>query len=88
MASETGDAINLVQLGIELGAICISAGGLYFMVKSHSQKIDTLERKMDEVRENWVDRDYLEQQLRNHEDRIVGKLLLALGSDRRMSPRE
>jgi hypothetical protein len=80
MASDVSASINVLQLAIEVGAIALSVGGLVFMVKSHQRKIESLEKKMDEVRENWVDRRYLEQQLQLHEDRMVGKILLALGS--------
>ncbi len=80
MAGDVSTPINLLQLAIEIGAIAVSVGGLVFMVKSHQRKIESLEKKMDEVRENWVDRRYLEHQLQLHEDRMVGKILLALGA--------
>ena len=95
MASDVGTSINVVQLLIELGAIVFSAGGLYVMVRSHSKKLDTLEAEMKDVRENRVTKHDLEDMEKRIKDGmeaqanvIVGKVLLAIGADRRMSLRE
>lgn len=88
MAGDVGTSINVIQLLIEIGSIVFCAGGLYVMVKGHAKKIESLEHKMDEVRENWVTRQDLRDELHSMEDRIVGKVLLATGAERRLSPRE
>jgi len=99
MAGDVSTSINIVQLAIEIGSIVFFAGGLYVMVKAHSRKIDNLEKKMEEVRENWVDRRMLKTDLAEMEERIsrsmeaqanviVGKVLIAIGSERRFDSRD
>ncbi len=95
MASDVGTSINVAQLFIELGAVAFSAGGLYVMVRNHSKKLDTLEAEMKDVRENRITEKHLEDMERRIKDGmeaqanvIVGKVLLAIGADRRLSLRE
>lgn len=92
MASDVGTSINVAQLFIELGAVVFSAGGLYVMVRNHSKKLDTLEAEMKDVRENRITEKHLEDMERRIKDGmeaqanvIVGKVLLAIGADRRLS---
>lgn len=99
MAGGVGTSINVIQLAIEIGAILFSAGGLYVMVKSNRRDVDELKKEMKEVRENWVSRSYLDGELKQVEGRIiermdaqanviVGKVLIAIGSERRFEPRD
>ena len=88
MASGIGTSINVIQLAIEVGTVIFAAGGLYVMINGHSKKIESLEKDMKDVRENWVTRATLKEELNSHEDRIVGKVLLAMGAERRFMPRE
>ena len=95
MASDVGTSINVIQLAIEVSAIVFAAGGLYVMVKGHAKKLETLEAEMKDVRENRVTKHDLEDMEKRIKDGmeaqanvIVGKVLLALGADRRLTPRE
>lgn len=99
MASEDiKTAITVVDAVWAVGSVVFSFGGLAMWVrlnirklheadKAHSREIEALDDKIQHIRENWVTKDQLEKILDRHGENVVNKILIAVGSERRQTPR-